>query len=113
MFFVFFFLIFFFFFSHTLEKLQYLACTLADFLQIRRAVRTYYIKAHLQSNFCRDWMKNRRVMGDFQISKFDFWGCLQGKPLKESLENWSKDGVINIVQTFCGLKEIRIMVMEL
>jgi len=26
--------------------------------------------------------------------------------LKELLENWSEDGVINIVQTFCNLKEI-------
>ena len=33
--------------------------------------------------------------------------------LKELLENWCEDGVINIVQTFCGLKEIGIMVMEL
>jgi len=33
--------------------------------------------------------------------------------LKESLENWSEDGVINVMQTFCGLKEIGIMVMEL
>jgi len=33
--------------------------------------------------------------------------------LKESLENWSEDGVINVVKTFCGLKEIGIMVMEL
>ena len=30
--------------------------------------------------------------------------------MKESLENWSEDGVTNIVQTFCGLKQIRIMV---
>jgi len=33
--------------------------------------------------------------------------------LKESLENWFEDEVINVVQSFCGLKEIGIMVMEL
>jgi len=33
--------------------------------------------------------------------------------LKESLENQSEDGVINVTQTFCNLKEIGIMVMEL
>ena len=31
--------------------------------------------------------------------------------LKELLKNQSEDGVTNIVQTFCGLKEIRIMKM--
>ena len=31
--------------------------------------------------------------------------------MKESLENRFEDGVINIVQTFCGVKEIGIMVM--
>ena len=49
-------------------------------------------------------------MSDLQNLKFDFWERLQGKPIKEIQ---SEDGVINIMQTFCGLKEIRIMVMEL
>jgi len=49
-------------------------------------------------------------MCDFQKLKlkFDFWECLQ-----ESLENWSEDGITNVVQIFCGLKEIGIMMMEL
>ena len=38
---------------------------------------------------------------------------VQFNHFKESLENWSEDGITNVVQTFCGLKEIGIMVMEL
>ena len=37
----------------------------------------------------------------------DFWLRIQGK----SFENVSENGTTNVVQTFCGLKEI--MVMEL
>jgi len=33
--------------------------------------------------------------------------------LKESLKYQSEDRITNVVQTFCGLKEIGIMVMEL
>jgi len=47
----------------------------------------------------------------FENLKFGFCKRLQGKPQKESLENRSEDGVINVMQTFCGLKEIGIMVM--
>jgi len=32
--------------------------------------------------------------------------------LKESFENQSEDGVTNVMQTCCGLKEIGMMVME-
>jgi len=47
------------------------------------------------------------------LLKFDFWERGGGvNYLKELLENWSEDGVINVVQTFCGLKEVGIMVME-
>ena len=46
----------------------------------------------------------------FENLKFNFWKRLQGKEL---LENHSEDGVNNAMQIFCGLKEIRIMVMEL
>ena len=47
-------------------------------------------------------------MCNFQKLKFDFYECLQGKHIEESLENQSEDWVTNIVQTFCGLKEIGI-----
>ena len=59
-------------------------------------------------------MKNRRVMSDFRIIYSSIFGnAYRVNHLKESLENRSGDGVKNAMQTFCCLKAIRIMVMEL
>ena len=52
-------------------------------------------------------------MINFKNLKFDFWERLQVNHLKETLENHSEDGATNVMQTFCGLKEIGMMVMEL
>ena len=48
-----------------------------------------------------------------KIKSLIFANAYRVKHLKKSLENRSKDGVINVMQTFCGLKAIGIMVMEL
>jgi len=42
-----------------------------------------------------------------------FGNAYSVKHFKELLDNRFKDGVNNAMQTFCGLKEIRIMVIEL
>ena len=44
-------------------------------------------------------------MWDFQKLKIQFWKRLRVDHLKKSFENKSEDGIINVVQTFCGLKE--------
>jgi len=40
-----------------------------------------------------------------KIKSLIFGNAYRANHLKESLENWSKDGVINVVQTICGLKD--------
>ena len=53
-------------------------------------------------------------MNDFDKLKSSIFGnACRVNHLKESLENWSEGGVVNVVQTYCCLKEIEIMVMEL
>ena len=82
--------------------------TLAEFLKMWRAVRKYtcnIIKAHLQSNFYRDWMNNRRVISDFQKWKVWFLGLPTEKNSLEGI-TWKlvEDGATNAVQNICCLK---------
>ena len=61
-------------------------------------------------------MKNRRRMSYSVFSKIKssiFGNAYKVNHLKESLKNQSEDGVIDVVPTFCGLKEIRVMFMEI
>ena len=49
----------------------------------------------------------------FQKSKGDWFHASRVNRLTEYLENRSVHGVTIVVQTFCGLKEIALTVMEL
>jgi len=55
-----------------------------------------HIKTHLQFNVYRYWRRKGELWCDFY--KFDFWECLQDK---QSLQNWSKDGVNIVVHLLC------------
>ena len=48
-----------------------------------------------------------------KIKSSIFGNAYKVNHLKESLKNQSEDGVIDVVPTFCGLKEIRVMFMEI
>jgi len=86
--------------------------TLADFRQIWRAVRTYY--GALTVQFLERLDKEQKSYQQFSKIKSSIFGnAYRVNHLKESLQNWYKDKVINVVQTFCGLKQIRIIVVEL
>ena len=51
-------------------------------------------------------------MSDFQSLSSTFGNAYRVNHLKKSLENQFENRVTNIVQPFCGLKEIGVMVME-
>ena len=62
---------------------------------------------HLKSNLGKDRKNNKNYV---QFSKIT--GSVFESTFNESLENRSEDGVTNLVQTFCDLKDIGVLVME-
>jgi len=68
-----------------------------------------HIEVFLQSNFCSDWIKNKKGCVQFsETTSAIYCYAYRVNHLKEWvewLENWSDDGITIIVQNFCGLKK--------
>jgi len=68
-------------------------------------------KIILKFQFLLKLDEEQRVMCDFH--KLQVWFAYRINPSMEWLKNPFKDGITIIVQTFCGLKKIKMIIIEL
>ena len=104
MFFVFFFLIFTHFIKIAITYVHMLCQFSSNLVGCKSILRHNY-----SPMFVKIGWRTEELWVIFKNFKFDFQECLQGK---ESCENWSEDGVINVGQTFCHLKEVGIVMTK-
>ena len=87
-------------------------CALVDLLKIWRAVKAKYFTFTVQFWYRSD-NEQRSYMRSFKNPKAIYCHASRVNRSMKYLENQSVHGVTISVQTFCGLKEIPLVVMEL